>query len=81
MQRIVTQSTVNGDGTLVVPLGPALAGKHVQVTVEPAAPDVKKAADMTQEEWLAFIAATAGSIPDPTFFRHDQGEHQERDSL
>lgn len=81
MDRIITQSTVGGDGTLVVPLGPDLAGRRVQVTVEAAPAGVKNAADMTQEEWQAFVTATAGSIPDPTFFRHEQGEHQERDAL
>lgn len=30
-----------------------------------------KVADMTQDQWQAFIAATAGSIPDRTFFRRE----------
>jgi hypothetical protein len=29
---------------------------------------------MTQEEWRDFILATAGSITDPSFVRHEQGE-------
>ena len=28
---------------------------------------------MTQEEWKQFVMSVAGSIPDPTFRRHDQG--------
>lgn len=29
--------------------------------------------EMTQEEWKQFVTSVAGSIPDPTFRRHDQG--------
>lgn len=32
-----------------------------------------KTRDMPPEEWRQFIARVAGSIPDPTFRRHDQG--------
>lgn len=33
----------------------------------------------TQEEWSAFILSVAGSIPDPSFRRHDQGTFEQRD--
>jgi hypothetical protein len=36
---------------------------------------------MTQEEWRQFIVSTAGSIADPTFVRHPQGEYERRESL
>jgi hypothetical protein len=36
---------------------------------------------MTQEEWRQFIAETAGSITDPGFRRHEQGEYEQRDPL
>ena len=33
----------------------------------------------TQEEWSEFILSVAGSIPDPSFRRHDQGTFEQRD--
>ncbi len=77
MNRIVVTSKVGGDGVLhlTLPVGAEEAGKEVQITVE--AITSKKV--MTQEEWEAWIDSTAGSIPDPTFMRHPQGELEERD--
>ncbi len=34
---------------------------------------------LTQEEWCEFILSVAGSIPDPSFRRHDQGTFEKRD--
>jgi antitoxin FitA len=39
------------------------------------------AAAMSQAEWEAFIRSTAGSIADPTFVRHPQGEYEQREVL
>lgn len=36
---------------------------------------------MDRESWLRFIERTAGSISDPSFERHPQGEVEERDPL
>jgi hypothetical protein len=36
---------------------------------------------MDREAWRRFIEKTAGSITDPTFVRHPQGELEERDPL
>jgi len=36
---------------------------------------------MSQEDWLLFVRQMAGSIPDPTFVRHVQGEPEDRDGL
>ena len=38
-----------------------------------------KSPKMTQEEWRDFILSVAGSIPDPSFRRHDQGTFEQRD--
>ncbi len=38
-----------------------------------------KTSKMTQEEWRDFILSVAGSIPDPSFRRHDQGTFEQRD--
>lgn len=54
-----------------VPVGADEANREVQVTIEsgPAA--------MSQEEWRLSVEKMAGSITDPTFRRHEQGDYQE----
>jgi hypothetical protein len=78
MDHKVLRSRVNPEGVLhiEIPLGVADAGKEVQVTIDPIEP-----APISQEEWRRFILATAGSIDDPSFFRHDQGQYEIRESL
>ncbi len=79
MNTTVVTSRVGADGVLsvVLPLGPAGANQEVRVTVEPIA---SKPA-MTQEEWTAWVKSMAGSIDDPTFRRHEQGDFEQRDPL
>lgn len=78
MNRKVVTSKVGGDGTLriEVALGPEAADEDVQVTIEPAPPK-----QMSQDEWRRFIMETAGSIPDPSFRRWEQGQYEQRDPL
>ena len=40
-----------------------------------------KSPKMTQAEWRSFILEVAGSIPDPSFRRHDQGTFEQRGDL
>ena len=77
MAPIHLKAKVGPDGVLHldVPVGTDEANHEVDVTVRPARPT------MTQEEWHKFIAETAGSITDPTFRRHNQGEFEQRDAL
>jgi hypothetical protein len=77
MTPIVLTSRVGSDGVLhlTLPLGAAEANHEVNVTIEPARPV------MSQEEWRNRVLSTAGSIPDPTFVRHDQGDYEERTEL
>ncbi len=77
MSPIVLTSKVGSDGVLhlTIPLGAAEANHEVNVTIEPARPV------MSQEEWRKRVLSTAGSIPDPTFIRHDQGDYEERAEL
>lgn len=77
MSPIVTTATVGPDGTLTLTLPPEAAGRYVRVSILPYG--LKE--PMTQEEWAAKALATAGTIPDPTFMRHPEGDHQERDPL
>lgn len=72
MQIVQSRSRVGPDGVLHldVPLGPADAGREVIVTIQPVPPP------MTTDEWQRFVAETAGSVDDPLFRRHEQGELQ-----
>jgi hypothetical protein len=36
---------------------------------------------MTDAAWMEFIRQHAGSISDPSFVRHDQGEFEQRELL
>jgi hypothetical protein len=76
MGHIELLSKVGEDGVLRlnVPMLNTDAGREVRVTVEPLS---RKA--MTQEEWRAFVLKTAGSIADPEFRRHEQGNYEERE--
>ncbi len=65
MTLIHTRLRVKPDGTIVVPVGTAEAGRDVIVTVEPAPPN------MTRDEWIAAVNKSAGSIQDPTFTAPD----------
>ncbi len=81
MDRIVLNSRIGADGVLhvTVPVGATEANREVQVTVEPVGPTGAKA--MTQAEWRQFVMSTAGSIADPSFVRHEQGEYERREEL
>ena len=80
MDRMVLHSRVGSDGVLhiSVPIGQEEADRDVQVTIDPVrvGPPV-----MTQEEWRDFVLKTAGSITDPSFVRHEQGEYERREEL
>ena len=80
MNRLVLHSRVGPDGVLhiTVPLGTEDADREVQVTIDPAPGGPPR---MTQEEWRLFVLSTAGSISDPSFVRHDQGEYERREEL
>jgi hypothetical protein len=75
MTTIRTTVRVGPDGNIVLPVGLDEAGKEVEIVVTPAAPR------LTQEQWKAILERTAGSIDDPSFFRHEQGEYDERESF
>ena len=80
MTRMVIHSRIGADGVLhiTVPMGKEDADREVQVTIDPAPVGPPQ---MRQEEWRAFVLSTAGSITDPSFVRHEQGEYEEREEL
>ncbi len=77
---MVIHSRIGADGVLhiTVPIGKEDADREVQVTIDPAPVEPPR---MTQQEWRAFVLSTAGSITDPSFVRHEQGEYEEREEL
>jgi hypothetical protein len=83
MKTVVT-AQVGADGvlTLALPLGKGDANKTVRVTVEPVEESAGPSAPIAdRESWLRFLERTAGSITDPTFQRHPQGEYEQREPL
>jgi hypothetical protein len=74
----VLHSRVGADGVLhlTVPVGLADADQEVLVMIGPIGPRPK-----TQEEWRSFVLATAGSITDSSFVRHDQGTYERREEF
>ncbi len=81
MKTVVTaQVGENGVLNLSVPLGKSDALKTVRITVETIETSIP-ATMMDRAAWLRFIEKTAGSISDPTFKRHPQGDIEEREAL
>jgi hypothetical protein len=82
--KLVLTTQVGADGVLAVtvPLGQAAAATIVRVVVETVDGATLPAAPVADREgWQRFIERTAGSITDPTFERHAQGDYEERDRL
>jgi hypothetical protein len=80
MQTIQIRSQAGEDGVLHIdiPVGTPHAAYQVVVVLQPAA---DTPAPKTPEElgWPPrFFEETVGSIQDPTFRRHDQGEFEKR---
>jgi hypothetical protein len=80
MTLIELKAKVGPDGvlTLSIPVGLAEANREVKVVVQSAEPALKKAPEMTREEWQRFVAETAGSVTDPGFQRPEQGGYERR---
>lgn len=78
MNRLTLTSRIGPDGILQlnVPVGPGEANHEVRVTIEP-----NSASTMTQDEWRQWVERLAGSITDPAFRRHDQGDYDLREAL
>ena len=81
MSKIEIMTRVASDGTLTVPVPITLAAANATVRVTVEAANVPGLPEMTQDEWKRFVAATAGSITDPEFRRHDQGVFERRESF
>ena len=82
MRTFQTRVHTTSDGvvSLRFPSGISDADLEVTVIVAPAAEEGPPSKTDTTG-WQQFIAETGGSIEDPSFMRHDQGQFEERDRL
>ena len=80
MTPVELKSRVDANGilNLSVPFSKSDANREVRVIVEPL--DEPPAA-LSADQWRQFVQEMAGSIVDPTFERHPQGELEPRDEL
>lgn len=75
MTKTMRTARVGADGVLHVPLGAHEANQQVRITIESAGPH------MSQEDWQNWVLSVAGSITDPTFRRHEQGDYEAREQF
>lgn len=82
MKTMQIRSHVGTDGVLELKLPSGLSETDVDVVVvvHPIPPNGLQS-EAERLEWQEFVTRTAGSIQDPTFFRHEQGEYEQRDDL
>jgi hypothetical protein len=80
MSPLELRSKIDANGVLnlSVPLGISDANREVRVTVEPLD---EAEAPMSVDQWHKFVNEMAGSISDPSFKRHPQGEFEQRDQF
>ncbi len=74
---------VGPDGILMVKVPDQYSNTDVVVRVEHAPKESTIISDIADpveraRRWREFVERVAGSIDDPTFFRHKQGEYEER---
>ena len=79
MTHIKVKSRVGPDGLLklAIPIGMSDANREVRITVEPLEPTEQQPSS-TADDWKRSIEEMAGTISDPTFKRHEQGEYEQR---
>ncbi|MBC8873352.1 MAG: hypothetical protein H8E44_28275 [Planctomycetes bacterium] len=80
MTPVELKSRVDANGilNLSVPFTKSDANREVRVTVEPLD---EPPSTMSVDLWQQFVHEMAGSIVDPTFRRHPQGDFERRDEL
>jgi hypothetical protein len=68
MKRVTVKGKIGVDRVLRIelPFESELSEREVEITIQ------VMPKPMSDQEWAAYIQATAGSIDDPTFMRHPQ---------
>lgn len=77
---------VGPDGMLTVKVPDEYINTDVTIVLKPASQGQEKIFDIAdpverQLRWRELVYRMAGSIPDPTFIRHEQGEYEEREQF
>ena len=77
---------VGPDGILSVRVPDEYINTDVMVLVKPASAENQKIFDIAdpverQRRWREFVYRVAGSIQDPSFIRHEQGEFEQREEF
>jgi hypothetical protein len=76
VNKMRIDTTTDATGSLRIQIPGRPHRYHVHVTVEWDAPAAE-----TSDWPPGWVDATAGSITDPTFIRHPQGEYEEREKM
>jgi len=80
MKTIHVRSRVGSDGVLNLNVSTGIKDSELDVLIIVDQPN-RLAQPSTPEQWAQFVKTTAGSITDPTFIRHEQGESEAREAL
>ena len=82
LEAVVDAVQQTGESVIVTRYGkPFLVVTHPDLYQNMVGHQKAEAASI-QSEWPdSYFETTAGSVPDPTFKRHPQGEYQEREPL
>ena len=81
MKAIQLKSHVGVDGVLTLRVPTGLRDSDVDVIVVVDGGGLAAGTATNPKDWADFIRSTAGSISDPTFFRHEQGNFESREEL
>lgn len=79
MTVLQVTSQTDGEGSLRLDVGVPNVTVRATLVVESAGPP--KTEEERHREWEQFVRRTAGSITDPKFRRHPQGEFPKREPL
>ncbi|HSZ59787.1 MAG TPA: hypothetical protein VK797_29355 [Tepidisphaeraceae bacterium] len=81
MKAIQLQSHVGADGVLSLRVPTGIRDTDVDVIVVVDRGNMTAGTAANPTDWAEFVRSTAGSITDPTFFRHEQGDFESREDL
>lgn len=73
MKAIQLKSHVGHDGLLTINVPTEVRDRDVDVIVVIEHGNGAADRPSSSPDWANFVKATAGSIPDPSIFRHEQG--------
>ena len=81
MKTIQLKSHVGPDGVLNLTVPTGIHDSDLDVLLVIDRDRGASAGPTGPDRWVEFVRSTAGSIPDPTFIRHEQGAFESREEL